>query len=127
MKERKVAIPVNPAVKAAVDKVVAAGFNLHALINQAKKDMKMQKVHFPDEVILNVCDSYWLYRHGIRRAYPWFLFVLKQEWSQFNARFNIEEHKKYKAEDFKAMRGGCAQISSILESIGVRDISMVVK
>lgn len=102
---------LNPALKIQFDKIHADGLNIYALMNKAKRILKAPKLHFPDQVLLKVCDSYWLHRREIKRPFPWFLRVLREEWLLYQARSHDEG-------DDTLARGSCAAIGEILVKMG---------
>lgn len=86
------------ALKAALDKILKDGLNIYALMNKIKKESKVKAV-IPEEVLLKVCDAYWLRKPDIKKPWPWFGRVLVAEWQDYNARKNIAEHQAVK-DDF---------------------------
>ena len=65
-------------VKAALKTVYDDGFNIYASINRLKKEMG-RKDHFPDEVLIGVCNSYWKNRDMIKARWPWFIQAMTTE------------------------------------------------
>ena len=106
---------VNQHLKDELDRIVADGFNIYALIVKAKRSLKNKDIFFPDEVLLKVCDQYWFQRTQIRNRFPWFLKVLREEWMRYNAANNIRESQKYKYTI--GPRGGVDSVESILSDL----------
>lgn len=109
-------IQVSEELRHQIGKVQADGFKIYSMIMKTKRALKNPTLHFPDEVILKVCDEYWFHKKEIRNPYAWFLRVLKAEWEQWNARGNMAEHAQYKRDSNP--RGGCAMIGDILAKMG---------
>jgi len=82
--------PENPEVKQEMDEVTKAGLNIYAMVYKAKQSMKQPKNwHFPDLVILRVCETFHKEKDRIRQPWPWFVEVLKRE----SERWNAEQHE----------------------------------
>jgi phage replication O-like protein O len=89
----------NPEVTKALDAIYKEGFNIYALINKAKAQLKWGKdQRFPDQVILGVCAAYQKDKPKITNAWPWFTVVLRKESEAFFAAKNIAEHQKIKSQ-----------------------------
>lgn len=87
----------NPEVKAALDAVLKAGFNIYAMIFKAKVMIKQPKDwRFPEEVVLRVCKAYHQEKDRIREPWPWFLSVLKRETELWHAEQNVKESQAFK-------------------------------
>jgi phage replication O-like protein O len=87
----------NPEVTKALEAVYKTGFNIYALINKAKAQLKWTKEQrFPDQVILGVCAAYQKDKPKIANSWPWFTVVLRKESEAFFAAKNIEEHRQIK-------------------------------
>ncbi len=92
-----------------------SGLNIYALINRVKRELKSSKAHIPDEVLLRVCEHYWFEKNQIRKAFPWFIKVLKMEWMAYNANTVIAEHAEFKKDD--SSRGGIEALDAILARV----------
>lgn len=87
------------ALKAELDKIYKKGFNIFAIINRAKKELKQPKEwQFPEEVLMKICHSYWQNNGKIKKPWPWFVRVLKQCTCEYNANKNIQNHEAVKKE-----------------------------
>lgn len=103
------------ALKEELRKVHDSGLNIYMLINRTKRELRNVKAYIPDQVLMKVCERYWFEKNQIRRAFPWFIRVLKAEWTSFNANAQIREHAEYK-KDFNS-RGGIEALDSILTRV----------
>ena len=68
----------NKILEKALADIYADDFNIYAAINKLKKKMN-RKDHFPDEVLIAVCDSYWNNKPGIKKRWPWFIQAMVTE------------------------------------------------
>ena len=85
-------------LKEELRRVHDSGLNIYALINRTKRELRAYKSHIPDQVLLKVCEHYWFEKNNIRRAFPWFIKVLKMEWMAYNANAQIQMNEKIKRE-----------------------------
>lgn len=87
----------SPALKAVLDKVYKEGLNIYALINKMKKQTGWkQDQHFPEGVLVRVCEQYHKDKIKIKKQWPWFCRVLIAETERYFADKNISEHKAIK-------------------------------
>lgn len=64
-------------VKSEMKAVYDDGFNIYALINRMKKELKLC-IDIPEEVILKICVEYHRQKPQIRSPFPWFVRVFTQ-------------------------------------------------
>lgn len=103
---------VDILLKTSLNEVYKGGLNIYALIERLKKELRWSKgQQFPDEVLMRVCDQYWLSRETIQKPWPWFLKVIKEQWYKYNAENNIKEHEQIKKDP------GALSFAQILEAI----------
>ena len=80
------------------NKVYNRKFNIYQCINRVKKELKWEKSrHFPAEVIIRVCVSY--FRSDIRCDYVWFVKTLKSESAKHFASMNVTQNEVFKKEE----------------------------
>jgi len=106
---------VSAKLKEELQRIHNSGLNIYALINRTKRELKSVKAHIPDEVLLKLCDVYWCEKNQIRKAFPWFIKVLKMEWMAFNANSTIAEHNQYRNDP--GPRGGIEALDAILARV----------
>ena len=99
----------NEAVKTSLAAVYESGFNIYAAINKLKKKMN-RKDHFPDEVLIAVCDSYWNNKPGIKKRWPWFIQAMVTETNLWSC----AQHEKAKPDPRAPM---AQSIKDILRNI----------
>ncbi len=85
------------ALKERIKRVHAEGLNMSALINRLKKKMGWKpEDHFPEEVLIKVCDQYFKQKTIIKKPWAWFIRVIEAECGIYYAQKNREEGEKFK-------------------------------
>lgn len=91
----KMSNQISPKLETALKRVYKQGFNIYNLIHIAKKQIGQPKEwHFPEEVLLRVCEAYTRDKAEIHHSWPWFVKVLKDESALWHAQQNINANKK---------------------------------
>lgn len=82
----------SPAFQAVLKAVSDEGLNIYALINRFYKESNLIE-DLPESVIKAVCWQYLQDKDKVKKQWPWFCTVLRQESAKFHADKNIQEHK----------------------------------
>lgn len=90
---------ISETLKIALNSLYKQGFNIYALLGKLKKQLHWPKEqHFPEEILLKVCDYYNKNNSAIKNKWAWFIISMKEASKEYFAKKNVKEGAAFKKE-----------------------------